>query len=233
MATATITEPTGTINPVTGHVDDDEAAIFRAIGPDQPDPPSITGRNSNQQQTYVPFGWLRPQVEDLPGRRMPYQGPPGGGFGPPRGLPGGGPPGGGYPGGPPPPMPMPPPPQNIGRNSDKLVGNTPTIFTGDRSKAEEFITQWQVYEGVNIMNELMRNAYQRAMLFLTYMQGPMVNEWVKGVNAWLWDQVLVQRWATTDERLWRQVFDSFNRQFANVMEQEEARAKLQAGLELE
>jgi hypothetical protein len=39
----------------------------------------------------------------------------------------------------------------------------------------------------------MRNAYQQAMLFLTYIQGPLVNEWVKGVNAWLRGQVIRQR----------------------------------------
>jgi hypothetical protein len=71
------------------------------------------------------------------------------------------------------------------------------------------------------------------MLFLTYIQGPLVNEWVKGVNAWLQGQVIRQRWLTTDERLWEEVGDSFNRQFANVMEQENAQAKLTAGLKLE
>jgi hypothetical protein len=72
----------------------------------------------------------------------------------------------------------------------------------------------------------MQNAYQRAMLFLTYIQGPLVNEWVKGVNAWLRGQVIRQRWLTTDERLWDEVQDSFNWQFANIMEQENAQAKL-------
>jgi hypothetical protein len=57
------------------------------------------------------------------------------------------------------------------------------------------------------------------MLFLTYIQGPIVNEWVKGVNTWLRGQIINQQWAPTDERLWTEVFDSFNRQFANVMEQ--------------
>jgi hypothetical protein len=113
------------------------------------------------------------------------------------------------------------------------VGNTPLIFTGEWSRAEEFITQWQLYEGVNITNDLMRNAYQRAMLILTYIQGPIVNEWVKGVNAWLRGQIINQRWAPTDERLWNEVFDSFNRQFANVMEQEDAQAALAKGLQLE
>jgi hypothetical protein len=126
-------------------------------------------------------------------------------------------------------MPIPPAPVVMAGRNDKLVGNTPLIFQGERSRAEEFITQWQLYEGVNITNDLMRNAYQRAMLFLTYIQGPIVNEWVKGVNAWLRGQIINQRWAPTDERLWIEVFNSFNRQFANVMEQEDAQAALAKG----
>jgi hypothetical protein len=228
--TLTMEVPAGTINPVTGHVDADDAALFRAIGPDQPDPPSVSGTD---RTTHVPFGWIRPQSGRMPEpRRYIYGGgggPPGGN--PPRGgpfgPPGGGPPGGG------PPAPIPPAPAVMGGRSDKLVGNTPLIFKGERSKAEEFITQWQLYEGVNITNDLMRNAYQRAMLFLTYIQGPIVNEWVKGVNAWLRGQIINQRWAPTDERLWIEVFDSFNRQFANVMEQEDAQAALAKGLQLE
>jgi hypothetical protein len=235
--TLTVEVPAGTINPITGHVDADDAALFRAIGPDQPDPPSISGTEGT---THVPFGWIRPQGGGMPmprryiyggGPPPPGGGPPGGPFGPP----GGGPPGGPF--GPPgggPPMPIPPAPVvGGGGRNDKLVGNTPLIFKGERSKAEEFITQWQLYEGVNITNDLMRNAYQRAMLFLTYIQGPIVNEWVKGVNAWLRGQIINQRWAPTDERLWVEVFDSFNRQFANVMEQEDAQAALAKGLQLE
>jgi hypothetical protein len=230
--------PAGTINPVTGHVDADDAALFRAIGPDQPDPPSVSG---TERTTHIPFGWIRPQGGGMPDPRRyiyggggpprggpPAGGPPGGPFGPP----GGGPPGRpfGPPGGPPAPI---PPAPVVGGGGGKLVGNTPLIFKGERSRAEEFITQWQLYEGVNITNELMRNAYQRAMLFLTYIQGPIVNEWVKGVNAWLRGQIINQRWAPTDERLWVEVFDSFNRQFANVMEQEDAQAALAKGLQLD
>jgi hypothetical protein len=236
--TLTISAPAGTINQITGHVNDDDAALFRAIGPDQPDPPSVGGTD---RTTQVPFGWIRPQGGGMPdprryiyggggppGRGPPVGGPPGGPFGPP----GGGPPGGGPPGGGPP-APIPPAPAVMGGRSDKLVGNTPLIFKGERSRAEEFITQWQLYEGVNITNDLMRNAYQRAMLFLTYIQGPIVNEWVKGVNAWLRGQIIHQRWAPTDERLWAEVFDSFNRQFANIMEQEDAQAALAKGLQLD
>jgi hypothetical protein len=224
--TLTTEVPAGTINPITGHVNDDDAALYRAIGPDQPDPPSVGGTD---RTTQIPFGWIRPQAGGMPDpRRYIYGGPPAGLFGPPgRGPPGGGPPGGG------PPIPIPPAPLVGGGRNDKLVGNTPLIFKGERSRAEEFITQWQLYEGVNITNDLMRNAYQRAMLFLTYIQGPIINEWVKGVNAWLRGQIIHQRWAPTDERLWVEVFDSFNRQFANIMEQEDAQAALAKGLQLD
>jgi hypothetical protein len=233
--TLTMEAPAGTINPITGHVNDDDAALFRAIGPDQPDPPSVGGTDHS---THVPFGWIRPQSGRMPEPRRyiygggpprgnpPRGGPPGGPFGPPGGGPLG-PPGGG------PPVPIPPAPAVAGGRSDKLVGNTPLIFRGERNRAEEFITQWQLYEGVNITNDLMRNAYQRAMLFLTYIQGPVVNEWVKGVNAWLRGQIIHEGWAPTDESLWAEVFDSFNRQFANVMEQEDAQAALAKGLQLE
>jgi hypothetical protein len=224
--TLTAEVPAGTINPITGHVNDDDTALYRAIGPDQPDLPSIGGTD---RTTHVPFGWIRLQTGRMPEpRRYIYGGPPAGPFGPP----GGGPPGGGPPGGGPP-MPIPPAPVIGGGRNDKLVGNTPLIFKGEHSRAKEFITQWQLYEGVNITNDLMRNAYQRAMLFLTYIQGPTVNEWVKGVNAWLRGQIIHQGWAPNDERLWIEVFDSFNRQFANVMEQEDAQAALAKGLQLD
>jgi hypothetical protein len=53
--TLTMEVPAGTINPITGHVNDDDAALFRAIGPDQPDPPSVEGTD---RTTHVPFGWI-------------------------------------------------------------------------------------------------------------------------------------------------------------------------------
>jgi hypothetical protein len=125
----TLTIPAGTINPMTGHVDEDDAALSRAIGPDQPDPPSVGGTD---RTTCIPFGWLQPQGGGPPeARRYIYgghpHGPPGGPFG---GPPGGGPPGGGPPGGGPP-MPIPPAPTVPGGRNDKLVGNTPTYSQGN------------------------------------------------------------------------------------------------------
>jgi hypothetical protein len=191
----------GVINPETGHMTtEDNIALYRANLSDQPDPPSAGPRVrrflSDQNTLYggvpaapdanIPRGG--PPAGGFPGGGFPGWGPPDGGppdGGPPGGgPPGGGPPGGGPPGGgPPPPAPIPM------QGTDKLVSNPPHIFTGDRTKSEEFITQWEMYEGFNISNNLMRNAYQRSLLFMTYIQGPLVNEWIKSMNAWLCLQI--------------------------------------------
>ena len=198
--TTTVAAQVGAIDPITGHMTtEDDVALYRAIGPDRADPPP---------------GLPRPQLffqgQNFPVRRPPGGGPPGGGP-PGGGLPGGGPPGGGPPGaGPPgggPPgggfaiPPILPQPQGH-HGGDKLVGNPPLVFKGDRTKSEEFATQWSLYEGVNINNSQMRNPFQRAMLFLTYIQGPDVNEWVKAMSAWLRLQITRQGVPMADEWLW-------------------------------
>ncbi len=207
-----IREEIGEINQHTGHqirrtinVVDDEAVLYRATGPDQGDPPS---------------GEVR-RILDLPPIRMAQDDPPRGGYpgggypggGPPRGgPPRGGPPRGGPPGGAflggiwgPPPGPAIAP---IAQNS-KLVGEAPTIYNGNWSNTQLFINQWDLYWGVNNNNALMMNPYQQAMLFLTYIKGTNVNEYVVAVNWWLSRQ-LQGRILDTDKRLWNKVTASFS-----------------------
>jgi hypothetical protein len=45
--TLTMPVPVGTINLQTGHVNEDDVALYQAIGPDQADLPSTTGRRSD------------------------------------------------------------------------------------------------------------------------------------------------------------------------------------------
>jgi hypothetical protein len=116
---------------------------------------------------------------------------------------------------------------------DKLVGNPPTIFTGDWTKSEEFITQWEMYKGVNITNNLMCNAYQQSLLFMTYIQGPLVNKWIKSMNRWLQLQITRNRQPTNDEWLWDSTLLSFNRQYTDILGQEKARAELERGIKME
>ena len=60
------------------------------------------------------------------------------------------------------------------------------------------------------------------MLFLTYLQGPLVNEWVKAMSAWLRLQITNNHVRLEDEWLWESTMQAFNRQFADVLEQEKA-----------
>ena len=207
--TLTMQNQVGTINPTTGHmITEDDVAVNQAIGPDRADPPSQPASDRYPRRPY--------------GGGLPGGGPPGGGGG---GPPGGG--GGGSPGANLAPL------QGQGRGSDKLIGNPPTIFTGDKSKSEEFSTQWQLYEGVNMTNNQMRIPFQRAMLFLTYLQGPLVNEWVKAMSAWLRLQITTNHVRLEDEWLWESTMQAFNRQFADVLEQEKAKALLRRGFKME
>ena len=116
QAAPTTQQPFGVLDPVTGRMmDPDNAAIHRAIGPDQSDPPPGRG----------------PPGLPNPGRGFPA-GPPGGSGGFPgrEGSPGGGFPNAGPGGG-----------GNPGRGSDKLVGNLPKVFMGIQAKAGHFLMQ--------------------------------------------------------------------------------------------
>ena len=148
--TATHTQeiPGQTIDPVTGHVPGadpaDNLAVFRAFGPDQPDPPNGNGRGGGRG-----------------GGGAPPPGPRGAGHG----------------------APLPP------NMDNKLYGQSPDIFTGDKQKAQEFITQWDLYWSLNYSAMMMRMPYTRAMLFLTYFKGSLTANWTSVMNRYLNTQV--------------------------------------------
>ena len=120
-ATRTQEIPGRTIDPVTGHVPgadlDDNLAVFRAFGPDRPDPPPGNGGGG------------------------------GGGGGGGEGAPPPGPRGAEHG------APLPPHVDN------KLYGQSPDIFTGDKRKAREFITQWDLYWSLNFNAAMMRTLH--------------------------------------------------------------------------
>jgi hypothetical protein len=116
---------------------------------------------------------------DLPG------GPPAGGgpFGPPGGG-GGGAPGGGAPGG--------------GGSNSKLGGNPPDTFDGDRAMFNQFMNQFNLYRITNLDAEQMINPMKRTALFLGFIKGPNVKDWVKQWTNWTINQFTTGR-ATNDE----------------------------------
>ena len=84
-----------------------------------------------------------------------------------------------------------PPAAGLGRNPDnrngrkELSGKEPVIFDGDRTKAKVFMVEWAIYTLLSEDQEIMRQAFSRAMLYLTYIKGPNVQEWVGIQVAWL------------------------------------------------
>ena len=69
------------------------------------------------------------------------------------------------------------------------------------------------------------------MFFLTYIQGPLINEWVIAVSCWLNRQVQ-NRIADDNEDLWTKVAVAFTRRFANMLERERAQAELKRGIKM-
>ena len=65
--------------------------------------------------------------------------------------------------------------------------------------------QWALYRGVNHSNTMMQNPFQQAMLFLTYLQGKDVTEWVIAISRWLTEQIDANGILPTNRWLWRSV----------------------------
>src|SRR5258708_2916377 len=71
------------------------------------------------------------------------------------------------------------------------------------------------------------------MLFLTYIQGAGVTEWVQSMLDWLQRQVIMQGVQTTDQWLWDSTLVSFNRQYVDTLQQEKARMSLRQGIRMQ
>jgi hypothetical protein len=111
------------------------------------------------------------------------------------------------------------------RLSDKLIGREPEIYDGERAKVENFLTEWNVYRALNDQTRVMATALERTMLFLTFIRGPKVGNWVN-------DQVktvgkyIRQGGHKTDEFIWDTVIDEFANTYQDIMSHERAENEL-------
>ena len=83
-----------------------------------------------------------------------------------------------------------------------------------------------IYKLLNEETEVMRQAFSRIMLFLTFIKGPNVQEWVGLQVAWLgrWIRQGARR---TEEYLYDTVMDTFNTAFTDTMSMQKAKAEFQ------
>ena len=80
---------------------------------------------------------------------------------------------------------------------------------------------------LNEETEVMRQAFSRTMLFLTFIKGPNVQEWVGLQVEWL-GRWIPSRARRTKEYLYNTVMESFNTAFTDTMSMQKAKAEFQS-----
>ena len=73
---------------------------------------------------------------------------------------------------------------------------------------------------MNRNTQTMREAYLRAILFLTFLKGDDLNKWITTHTRWLTLQI-ANGIPEDDKRIWEAVYRSFKRRFTNTLEQEQ------------
>ena len=141
----------------------------------------------------------------------PGGGNPGGGGGNPGG--GGGNPGGGGSG-------------NPAAPHDKLSGQQPTLFDGDRRKSEAFMQEWTIYRGINRFTPQMINPFSQVLMFLSFIKGDKVHEWTQAQLRWAVDYTAQAPGNNNHEYLWDTVSDAFFRAFTNITREVDAQTDI-------
>ena len=103
------------------------------------------------------------------------------------------------------------PAQNAPSNGG-MRGVPPTIFDGTRSKADDFMGQFRRFKMVNRTHEAMKVPYDRVLTALTYIRGPLINDWVDEQEKKLaarTDTTKRNHVLETDEVLWNEFEAAF------------------------
>jgi len=84
---------------------------------------------------------------------------------------------------------------------------------------------FQIYQGMNPNAEVMTNPYRRTMTFLSYIRGPLVDDWVQEQAQWLIDQTTVEV-LQTEENLWNTIDTRFRQAYTDTAESAKAQHEL-------
>jgi hypothetical protein len=109
-------------------------------------------------------------------------------------------------------------------SNGKLSSKEPTVFTGDRKDAESFILEWQIYQMLNYNAAVMRQPFTRAMLFLSFIKGPVVHEWNMLQVNWLMTRARTGA-LPSEEFLYDTIEAAFRSAFTDTMSVQRAKAE--------
>ena len=103
----------------------------------------------------------------------------------------------------------------------KLGGNPLKEFHRDREESKSFLLNFLLYQGMNPHVEQLAIPYQRSMTFLSYIRGPLVNDWVEEQAQWLIDQVMGGV-PHAKENLWATIETRFHQAYTDTVEKQKA-----------
>jgi hypothetical protein len=100
----------------------------------------------------------------------------------------------------------------------KLRGEPPQIFTGIRSKSDDFLNEFELYRGLNANHELIMTPYFRVLLALNYIAGRDVKHWKEDQRKQLEEKVTRQNNPIGRDQgvLWTEFVEAFNRTFTDT-----------------
>jgi hypothetical protein len=96
--------------------------------------------------------------------------------------------------------------------SGGLLGVSPPIFDGTRSRGAIFWNTLIRYKLLNRNNTAISNPFNRILTALSYMRGPLIDDWVDMQSKWLEGRVnptIAGHLADTDETLWNEFEAAF------------------------
>src|SRR6266436_5826163 len=67
----------------------------------------------------------------------------------------------------------------------KAMGKDPPLFQGERKKADTFMNEVEKYLTLNYDVAGFNSPKKKVALILTFMQGPEVEEWTRGILQWI------------------------------------------------
>jgi len=109
--------------------------------------------------------------------------------------------------------------QNTG-NGGSIIGRAPEPFSGDRSISKAFLHRFKTWANLNAEQSIFKDQFRKCTLFLTYIIGPNVDDWVFACA----DEASQNR---TDPQLWRALRTAFKEAFTDTGEKVISLSKLE------